>query len=131
VGRWFSRRGCLAKDNNDNNDANALHSHPSSSREVKEVIRRNRRYEGVSERIEGDEGEEGVGGGRRVWAKMENLPTELFLARILRPAACQNEEGNIISIPPPVTTPFRLRLLATRLPPRPIVLFLVNREFEL
>jgi len=30
---------------------------------------------------------------------MENLPTELFLARILRPAVCQNEEGNIISLP--------------------------------
>lgn len=43
---------------------------------------------------------------------MENLPTELFLARILRPTVCRNEEGNIISIPPPVTTPFRLRLPA-------------------
>lgn len=64
VGRWFPRRGCLAKDNNDNNDANALHSHPSSSREAKEVIRRNRRYEGVSERIEGDESEKRVGGGK-------------------------------------------------------------------
>lgn len=83
-------------------------------------------------RIEGDEGEERVGGRRVRRAKMENLPTELFLARILRPAVCQNEEGNIISIPPPVTTPFRLRLPAFPLALSfSLFLSLVNREFEL
>lgn len=73
-----------------------------------------------------------------VWVEMENLPTELFLARILRPAVCQNEEGNIISLLSgsfsPVTTltsrPASLRPYS-RLHPRPIVPFLVNREFEL
>lgn len=61
---------------------------------------------------------------------MENLPTELFLARILRPAVCQNEEGNIISLPSmflfaPLPPPFRTTL------PLPTVPFVVNREFEL
>lgn len=80
-----------------------------------------------------------------VWVEMENLPTELFLARILRPAVCQNEEGNIISLPSgsfsPVTT-LTSRPVSSLRPrsrphphsrsrPRPIVPFLVNREFEL
>lgn len=89
-----------------------------------------------------------VGRGRKersaVRVEMENLPTELFLARILRPAVCQNEEGNIISLPSgsfssssrsAAAPPFRLSpplfASAVACSSRPIVPFLVNREFEL
>lgn len=69
---------------------------------------------------------------------MENLPTELFLARIPRPAVCQNEEGNIISLPSvlpfarchPYPPPPSVRRLSPS-PSPPTVPFVVNREFEL
>lgn len=128
-GKTVSTMGCLARDNNDNNDANALHRLPAKAREeLHEEIegtgcvgegRRTMRDESEKEesrlektRREKEERWEGEGRGREkrsvVWVEMENLPTELFLARILRPAVCQNEEGNIISLPSgsfsPVTT---------------------------
>lgn len=47
---------------------------------------------------------------------MENLPTELFLARILHPAVYHNEEGNIILLP-------LVFLFARCHPPSPLLRF--------
>lgn len=130
-GKTVTTMGCLVRDNNDNNDANALHSLRPFQREKR---KKKSKVRGVSERIEGGEGKGKRSrecGQRWKTCQLSYSSPEFFVRTV-----CQNEEGNIISIPPPVTPrPFSSSSAHSLPPPpffpRPIVLFLVNREFEL
>lgn len=89
--------GCLAKDNNDNNDANAVHCRP---RQGERSYTRKSKVRGVPERVErwwlkATKGEKDEG--KVVWGKDGKLANWV----IPRPnsSSCQNEEGNIISLP--------------------------------
>lgn len=95
--------GCLARDNNDNNDANVLHRHPlfsSSTREEKEEI------EGT--RSVWTNGERGGIKARRCGQRWKTCQLSYSSPEFFVRAVCQKEEGNIISIPSPVTFPLVL-----------------------
>lgn len=130
-----STMGCLAADNNNNNDANAPHRLSPPEEEVIRCARRSkdRSLEKVwtgrrLRKRERDREKERARMVRRSGEEMKNLPTELFLVRIHRPEACQNEEGNIISLPsgsfsPPPST-------SASVPPPSLVLSLLFSLIE-